>query len=83
MRLPLHGLAAAAALLLAGCAGYKLGPSTGFAAGARSVQVEIFDNDSRVPRAGEAVSHAVRKQIQQDGAYALADRKSTRLNSSH
>jgi hypothetical protein len=58
------------AVALAGCA-YHLGPSNGDRSGARSVQINPFQNKTIEPRLSEAVSHALRKQIQQDGTYKL------------
>jgi len=58
------------ALSDAGCA-YRLGPTNGQAAGARSVQVAPFQNKTIEPRLVEAVSFAFRKQLQQDGTYKL------------
>jgi hypothetical protein len=61
------------ALLLAGigCAGYRLGPTAGLAPGARTVQVLFFENLTKEPRLAEAVNHAFRKRLQQDGTYRL------------
>lgn len=60
------------ACLLIGCAGYKLGPTNGLPAGARSVQVNIFQNKVlEEPRLSEAVTAALRKQLQQDGTFTL------------
>jgi hypothetical protein len=59
------------AFALAGCAGYKLGPSSGRPAGVESIQVNPFQNQTAEPRLIEAVSAALRKQLQQDGAYRL------------
>lgn len=66
-----RGIAALAALLLVGCAGYRLGPTGGQEAGARSVRVAYFENHTMQPRLSEAVTHAMRKQFQQDGTYRL------------
>ena len=55
----------------AGCQGYRLGPTTDFPAGSRSVQVKFFKNNTLEPRLVTAVSHALRKELQQDGTYAL------------
>ena len=60
-----------AIVFFAGCAGYKLGPSTGVPAGARSVQVNPFQNQTLEPRLSEPVTMALRKQIQRDGTYKL------------
>ncbi|MGB0579988.1 MAG: LPS assembly lipoprotein LptE [Limisphaerales bacterium] len=57
--------------LVTGCQSYRLGPSTDFAAGSRSVQVKFFKNSTIEPRLVTAVSHAFRKELQQDGTYAL------------
>ena len=55
-----------------GCAGYRLGPVSGIAAGARSVQVNPFTNQTLQPRLGEEVTGQLRAQLQRDGAYRLA-----------
>ncbi len=68
MRRLLLFLAAAA---LAGCAGYKLGPTNGLPAGSRSIQVRPFANKTREPRVTEYLSISMRKQLQQDGTYRL------------
>lgn len=59
-------------LLGVACAGYKVGPTNGSPAGARSIQVHFFQNQTREPRLTEAVTGAIRKQLQQDGTYRLA-----------
>jgi hypothetical protein len=58
-----------------GCAGYRVGPTNGMAAGARSVEVQIFKNETREPRLGEALATALRKGLQQDGTFRLATRR--------
>jgi hypothetical protein len=55
-----------------GCAGYKLGPVNGQAAGAKSVQVNPFTNKTLEPRLGDEVTAQLRKQLQQDGTFQLA-----------
>ncbi len=60
-----------AGLLSGGCAGYKLGPTTGFPAGAKSVRVNFFENKTLEPRLVVAVNRAMKKQLQQDGSFAL------------
>ena len=67
--LPLIGLGVLVAVLT-GCA-YHLGPSNGQRSGTRSVQINPFQNKTIEPRLAEAVSHALRKQLQQDGTYHL------------
>lgn len=59
-------------LLLAGCAGYQLGPSNGMRAGEKSVQINPFINETLEPRLIEPITLAMRKQVQQDGTYKLA-----------
>ncbi|HEV7923806.1 MAG TPA: LPS assembly lipoprotein LptE [Verrucomicrobiae bacterium] len=59
------------AALLAGCAGWKLGPSNGLPAGSRSVEVKSFVNKTREPRVAEYLAASLRKQFQQDGSYRL------------
>lgn len=63
---------ALAAMALAGCAGYHLGPTNGAAAGARTVEVTPFSNKTLEPRLGDAVTSAVRRSLQTDGTYKLA-----------
>ncbi len=58
-------------LLASGCAGYKLGPTNGEAAGARSVQVDFFQNKTTEPRLSAPINSALRKAVQQDGTYRL------------
>lgn len=60
-----------AALALAGCAGYKVGPVNGVPAGSRAVTVRPFQNDTFEPRLTEAVDFALRRKLQQDGTYRL------------
>jgi hypothetical protein len=61
-----------ALLLVGGCAGYKLGPTNGLSAGDKSIQITPFLNHTLEPRLGDAVTTAVRKNIQRDGTYHLA-----------
>ena len=61
-------------LASAGCAGYRLGPTNGIAAGSRSVQVNLFQNETREPRLSEPVATSLRRILQQDGTYRLATR---------
>ena len=58
-------------LLLTACAGYHLGPTGGQTAGARSIQINPFVNQTIEPRLSDALTHALRKQIQQDGTFRL------------
>src|SRR5262245_54459773 len=59
------------AAFLSGCAGYRLGPTGGQRAGARSVQINPCSNQTIEPRLVEALTHALRKQIQDDGTFRL------------
>jgi hypothetical protein len=62
------------AVALCGCAGYRLGPSSGQTAGEKTVQVTPFTNRTPEPRLGDAVTAALRKQLQRDGTHRLATR---------
>jgi hypothetical protein len=57
--------------LLCGCAGYRLGPTNGLAAGGKSIQVNLFQNQTLEPRLSEAVAAALRKDLQRDGTFTL------------
>ena len=74
MRLPGMIISGAAAVLLAGCAGYHLGPVNGAVAGEKSVEVLPFNNQTPQPRLGDAVTQALRERLQTDGTYHLATR---------
>ena len=74
MRLPRWFVLCLAAVLSGGCAGYRLGPTGGRSAGDRSVQVNPFANQTVEPRLGEAVTAALRHELQRDGTYRLATR---------
>jgi hypothetical protein len=67
-------LLSAGLLLLAsgGCAGYRLGPTNGLAAGQKTVQVSPFANRTLQPHLGDALMTALRNNLQQDGTYRLA-----------
>jgi Lipopolysaccharide-assembly len=60
-----------AASLLAGCANYHLGPVNGAIAGAQSVDIRPFNNQTLEPRLGDAVTQALRERLQTDGTYRL------------
>jgi hypothetical protein len=72
MRLGQWLLVGLVALGASGCAGYKLGPVNGVAAGEKSVQVNPFANKTLEPRLTDAVTSQLRKQLQSDGTYRLA-----------
>ncbi|HUZ07895.1 MAG TPA: LPS assembly lipoprotein LptE [Candidatus Paceibacterota bacterium] len=67
-------LLCATAALLAGCAGYHLGPVNGERAGEKSIEVLPFNSKTLQPRLGEAVTQALRENLQTDGTYRLATR---------
>jgi hypothetical protein len=66
--------AAALALGLCGCAGYRLGPLHPELTGGKTIQVNFFENRTLEPRLVEAVNHALRKSLQQDSSYKLNTR---------
>ncbi|MBN2506526.1 MAG: hypothetical protein JXQ71_07520 [Verrucomicrobia bacterium] len=59
-------------VLLAGCAGYTLGPATGRQAGATSIQIQPFANHTLEPRLTDALTLALRRRVQQDGTFRLS-----------
>ena len=59
-------------LNLCGCAGYRLGPTTGDAPGSRSVQIFPFNNETLEPRLTDAVTAQLRKSLQRDNTFRLA-----------
>lgn len=59
-------------LVVAGCAGYRLGPTNGLVAGEKSVQIKPFVNQTFEPRLSEPITSEIRKRVQQDGTYRLA-----------
>ena len=58
--------------LLAGCAGYRLGPSNGMAVGDKSVQIRPFANQTLEPRLTDALTQELRRELQRDGTFHLA-----------
>jgi Lipopolysaccharide-assembly len=63
-----------AALVAGGCAGYRLGPTNGLAAGEKSIRVNPFSNQTMEPRLGDAVTTSLRRNLQLDGTYRLSTR---------
>lgn len=61
-------------LLLCGCAGYRMGSTTGFRSGEKSIQITPFQNRTFEPRLTAPVTLALRKSIQRDGTYQLSTR---------
>jgi hypothetical protein len=60
-----------AIVLLAGCAGYKLGAVGDAPAGARTIEVQPFNNQTLQPRLGDDMTQAVRERVQTDATYRL------------
>jgi hypothetical protein len=63
-----------AVVCVTGCVGYRLGPTNGVDAGDRSLQLAPFQNQTMEPRLGDAVTTALRRNLQRDGTYHLATR---------
>lgn len=61
--------------LMTGCAGYQLGPTGGQRAGEKSLQIVPFVNRTPEMRLGDAVTAAVRKELQRDGTLRLVTRE--------
>ena len=68
LRLLIPAVVAAA---LAGCAGYRVGPTNGLSEGSLSVKVQPFVNHTREPRISEYLASSMRKRFQQDGTFQL------------
>jgi hypothetical protein len=64
----------ATSAMLAGCAGYHLGPVNDAVAGEKSIEILPFNNQTLEPRLGDAVTQALRERLQTDGTYHLATR---------
>jgi len=62
------------AVALAGCAGYKLGPTGGFAPGDTSLQIAPFQNRTLEPLLTDAVASQIRKEVERDRTFKLATR---------
>lgn len=58
--------------LLPGCAGYRLGPSNGMAAGDKSMLIRPFANETLEPRLTDAVTTELRREVQRDGTFRLS-----------
>jgi hypothetical protein len=71
MRLARNILAGTLLVMLCGCAGYRLGPSNGIRAGEKSIRIVPVTNRTLEPRLGDAVTSALRKEIQRDGTFRL------------
>jgi Lipopolysaccharide-assembly len=65
---------ALALLFLAGCAGYRLGPTGGRDAGSQSLQIAPFTNETEEARLLDPLTTALRRRTQQDGTFELATR---------
>lgn len=68
------GLALLAGLIiLSGCA-YQLGPTNQQVAGAQSIAIEPFPNETLQPGLTDIVNSTVRRQVQRDGTFHLETR---------
>jgi hypothetical protein len=71
MRVSKHFLPWLAALTLTGCAAYHLGPVNGAVAGAKTVEVQPFFNQTLQPRLNDDMAQALRERFQKDGTFSL------------
>jgi hypothetical protein len=72
MRISSSFVAILFALLLSGCAGYRIGPVQPQALqGIHTVAVPTFKNETLIPRMEVLVANTIIKQIQQDGTYRV------------
>jgi len=60
--------------LLAGCAGYQLGPVNQAVAGAKSIEVQPFNNQTLEPRLGDSLTQSLRERLQTDATYRVVSR---------
>jgi Lipopolysaccharide-assembly len=67
----IFAVCALTALLATGCAAYHFGPVNNIAAGEKSIEVLPFNNQTLQPRLGDAVTQALREQLQTDATYRL------------
>jgi len=74
MRLLRSLLTVCVATAVSGCAGYRLGPTGGQTAGEKSVQIVPFENRTPEARLADAVTSALRKEVQRDGTFRLGTR---------
>jgi hypothetical protein len=72
LRAGIRGTVVALLLVSSGCAGYRLGPVNGMAAGEKGVEVQPFVNRTLEPRLTDAVTGQLRREIQRDGTFKLA-----------
>jgi hypothetical protein len=68
------GVCSTLALLCAGCAGYRLGPTNGTVAGEKTIQISPFSNETFEPRLSDPITSALRKSFQRDGTFRLETR---------
>ncbi len=67
-------LAAAGALALTSCAGYRLGADQpAVMEGVQTIAVPVFRNDSTIPRSAVVITNRVVRQFQVDGTYRIED----------
>ncbi len=58
-------------LIAAGCAGYRLGPTSGAAAGSQDIAILPFVNHTFEPRLSEAVQSALTRSFQEEGTFRV------------
>ncbi len=62
--------------LVAGCAGYKIGPiKPRFMGSIQTIAIPTFRNDTLEPRVEVDLANAIINQFQQDGTYKIVDEK--------
>lgn len=67
-------LAAAAALVVSSCAGYRMGADRpAIMEGVQTIAVPVFRNDSTIPRSAVLITNRVVSQFQVDGTYRVVD----------
>ncbi len=78
----LSGILLLGAALLAGCAGYHLGPVNGAVAGEKSIEILPFNNQTLAAAPRRRRHPGVARTLQTDGTYHLDTRRDRPMSSS-
>jgi len=70
----LSAIAVSGVLLLAGCAGYQIGPQALFRPDVRTIYVPVFKSDTLRRKLGEWLTEAVIKEIERSTTYKVVGR---------
>lgn len=62
----------AAAVMVSGCASYRLGPVNPAIPAGQAIEVGLFQNDTPQPGLTESLNASIRRELQRDGTFGLA-----------